>query len=93
MVGGLVGAHALQITGSVRGEHQQRQPAVVGLQDSRMQVGYRRPRRAHDRHRATGGPHETEGEVGRASLVDAHVQPHLFGLVGLGQREGHGSTA
>jgi hypothetical protein len=74
LVGGLVGVGAAEPGRPVRGEHDEWDAGVGGLEDGGMQVGDGRPRRTDHRGPRThlGQP---ESEEAGGPLVDAGVQP------------------
>ena len=92
LVGGLVGARAAQLVRAVGGEQDQRQAAVVRLEDGGVQVGDGGARRGDDRDRprclrllagaVRGGARETDREERGRPLVDPHVQAQAGAPVG-----------
>ena len=81
LVDGLRGTHATGLHRPVRGEHDQRDGAVGGLDHSRGQVGDRGPRRADHRDRLTGNLRHPEGEEPGRALVHPHVQADAAGAL------------
>ena len=84
VIDGLVGAGPSEPGGTVRGQGDERQVPVRGLEDSGMEVGHRRPRRRHERHGGTDSPglrtahpqtpRKTEREEPGVALIEADVR-------------------
>ncbi len=86
LVGGLVRPGAAQGRRPVRGEDDERQAGVVGLEHRRVQVGHRGAAGRHDGDRLPRAPGQAEGEEAGGPLVDPGVQ----GERAVGGRRVHG---
>ena len=72
LVDRLPGPDPAQLGRPVGGEHDQRQPRLVGLADRRVVVGRRGARGAEQRHRVAARLRGAEGEEAGGALVDDH---------------------
>ena len=80
LVDGLVGAGAAQFRRAVRGQHQQRNARLAGLDHRGVEAGRRRPGRADHAHRPAARLGQAQRQVRRRALVDTDVQPHIPAL-------------
>jgi hypothetical protein len=69
---GLVASNAEKLLGAVRGEQDERNTCVMGLQHRGMQVGNRGAGGCHDGGGAAGLTADTERCEGRRTLVESH---------------------
>ena len=95
LLGGLVGARAVQLRGPVRREGHEAGAGVEGLHEGGQEVPDRRARRREHPHGAARGQGEPVGEEARRALVHPHVQPDPALPFEVGQRvhEGRGAGA
>ena len=79
LVCGLRRAEALQLRGSVAGQHDERDTGRLGLDNRRVVVRQGRARGAHERHRTTARLRKAQTEKSRPALVDIHINSQILG--------------